>query len=165
MDHDLFSPLDNWLRKTVIQPGSQKDYHKYFISGRAIAVNSFSRSTVEMDGPTLRDNLQLPTTSLWSAVLYVSRENGRYVRETRRLAELPAIHTVAEDPSMVTVGGAVALMDTVDVVPDPSQMRLSHVMLATSALRHNAWTLEGFLQGVDLLHLVAVCKGLHVAVE
>ena len=155
--------MDYWLRKAVIKPGSQKDYHKYFECGRAIAVNCFFQSTAELDGPTLRDTFQWPPTSLWCAVLYVSRENGRYVRETRRLAELPAIHPVAEDPSMVTVGGDVASMDTVHVVPDPSQMRLSHVMLATSAFRHNAWTLEGFLQGVDLLHLVAVCKGLHVA--
>ena len=92
VDPELFSPLDYWLRKTVIQPGSQKDYEKYFISGRAIAVNCFVQSTAELEGPTLRDTLQWPTTSLWFAVLY-----GRYVRETRSLAKLPAIHTVAED--------------------------------------------------------------------
>ena len=28
VDHELFSPLDYWLRKTVIQPGSSNDYHK-----------------------------------------------------------------------------------------------------------------------------------------
>ena len=112
-----------------------------------------------MDGQTLRDNLQLPTTSLWSAVLYESRENGRYARETRRVAELRPMTIISEYPLMVTVGER-----TVEVVRDPSHMRLSHAMSATSALRHNAWKLEGFLHGVDLLHLVAVCKGLHVAV-
>ena len=59
---------------------------------------------------------------------------------------------------MVTVGGPVDLTDTVDVVLDPSQMRLSHVMVATAAPGVD------LLQGVDLLHLVAVCKGLHVTV-
>ena len=127
--------------------------------GRSIAVNCFVRTTVELDGPTLRDHLQLPRNSLLSSVLYVSKANGRFVRETLRYAEPRPIITISEGPPMVTVGGR-----TVDVVRGPSHMRLSHAMSATSALRHNAWTLEGFLHGGDLLHLVAVCKGLHVAV-
>ena len=56
-------------------------------------------------------------------------------------------------------------MGTVEVVLDPSQMRMSQVTLAADALKGAAGTLEGFLQGGELLHLVAVCKGLQIAVK
>ena len=78
---------------------------------------------------------------------------------------MPSMGTVAEGPSRDTDHGAAASMDTVVAVLDPSQMRMSQVTLAAKALKFTAGTLEGFLQGGDLLHLVAVCKGLQIAVK
>ena len=48
VEYQYFSPLDYWLRKTVIERGNVHDVQTYIHSSRTIAVNRFSKAPTRM---------------------------------------------------------------------------------------------------------------------
>ena len=135
MEPDMFSPLDYWLRKTVVESGGNKAYHSRIHSVNTIAVNCFFQSTAEPDGPAMRALPDVHADSLWRKVLQASRSAGL--------------------PSTAIVGGG---RRSANVPPRPRWRLPLAISKGHTAFKVGTGLIEEFLDDDSLLHLASVCK-------